>query len=162
MTMTPSSDVIPMRQSLPAGEQQPDRMTLFLANELFPLMAGLWPASAGQLNINTQGAAVAWGAMLKGLSVALVRDVVMAMAEETDRQFAPRPGEVRAAALQRQPAEVVVPAGASVSIRACEMMAEARVYQRDRAVPADAVAAEMAKVLAEKARQGVTVSGRVM
>ncbi|WP_367317676.1 hypothetical protein [Aeromonas simiae] len=162
MTMTPSSEIIPMRSSPPAGQPQSDRMTLFLANELFPLMAGLWPASASQLDVNAQGAAVAWGAMLRGLSVALVRDVVMTMAEDTDRQFAPRPAEVRASALGRQPAEVVTSAGPCVSIRACEMMAEARVFQRDRAVLADAVAAELALVLAEKARQGVTVTGKIV
>lgn len=162
MTITPSSEVIPMRQSQPAGQQQPDRMALFLANELFPLMAGLWPASASQLDVNARGAAVAWGTMLRGLSVSLVREVVASMAEDVERQFAPRPAEVRAVALQRQPAEAVAPAGACVSIRACEMMAEARVYERDRAVPAEAVAAELSLVLAEKARQGVTVTGRVM
>lgn len=50
----------------------------------------------------------------------------------------------------------------NVSMRACEMMAEVRVFQRERAVPADAVAWEMELVLAEKARQGVTLTGKVI
>jgi hypothetical protein len=39
------------------------------------------------------------------------------------------------------------------------MEAEVRVYLRDRSVPAEEVTAELQKVLAEKARQGVNVMG---
>lgn len=39
------------------------------------------------------------------------------------------------------------------------MEAEVRVYLRDRSVPAEDVAAELQKVLVEKARQGVSVAG---
>jgi hypothetical protein len=45
--------------------------------------------------------------------------------------------------------------GGQVSIRACEMEAVVRVFQRDRSVPADPVARELELVLAEKTGQGV-------
>lgn len=164
MTMTPSSEVIPMRQSVPAGQQQPDRMALFLANELFPLMAGLWPASASQLDVNARGAAVAWGTMLRGLPVSLVREVVAWMAEDVERQFAPRPAEVRAAALQRQPAD----AGQArtprleISIRACEMEATVIVLQRDGDVTDDAVQAELDRIVSDRRQRGYVITGREM
>lgn len=37
------------------------RMSVFLAEELLPLMAGIWPASANQLDGNARGVALAWG-----------------------------------------------------------------------------------------------------
>ena len=49
------------------------------------------------------------------------------------------------------------PAGCQVSIRACEMEAIVRVFQRDRSVPVDAVAKELQQVLAKKACHGVIV-----
>ncbi|WAG12384.1 hypothetical protein NRZ32_04395 [Aeromonas dhakensis] len=42
------------------------RMSVFLAEELLPLMAGLWPASANQLDSNARGVAIAWGSMSSG------------------------------------------------------------------------------------------------
>ena len=40
------------------------RMSVFLAEELLPLMAGLWPASSNQLDSNARGVALAWGSCL--------------------------------------------------------------------------------------------------
>ena len=59
---------------------------------------------------------------------------VLELAGDTSRQFAPRPAEVKAAILQRNPVPKCAPAGRFISIRACEMQAEARVYVRDRQV----------------------------
>lgn len=59
------------------------------------------------------------------------------------------------------PAATVALGGPCLSIRACEVIAEARVFQRERAVPADVVAAELQRVLAEKCQQGVSVTRRV-
>ena len=42
------------------------RMSVFLAEELLPLMAGLWPASSNQLDSNARGVALAWGSLLRG------------------------------------------------------------------------------------------------
>lgn len=67
---------------------------------------------------------------------------------------------MRAAILQRSPASRATPAGCQVSMRACEMMAEVRVFQRDRSVPVDAVAKVLELVLVEKACQGVIVTGK--
>ncbi|CAB5656991.1 Uncharacterised protein [Aeromonas hydrophila] len=133
------------------------RMSVFLAEELLPLMAGLWPASANQLDSNARGVALAWGSMLRGFNAQQIREAVLQLGEDADRQFAPRPAEVRAVIQNRIPASRATPVGYQISRRACEMEAEARVFQRDRAVPADAVAKELQQVLAEKARQGVSL-----
>jgi hypothetical protein len=135
------------------------RMSVFLAEELLPLMAGLWPASANQLDSNARGVALAWGSLLRGFNAQQIREAVLQLGEDADRQFAPRPAEVRAVIFKAVPAATVSQSSSSVSMRACEMMAEARVFQRERGVPADAVAWEMEQVLAEKARQGVSVMG---
>lgn len=135
------------------------RMSVFLAEELLPLMAGLWPASANQLDSNARGVALAWGSMLRGFNAQQIREAVLQLGEEVDRQYAPRPAEVRAAILRNNPVPRAAPVGRQVSLRVCEMEAEVRVYLRDRSVPAEAVAAELQKVLAEKARQGVSVMG---
>lgn len=135
------------------------RMSVFLAEELLPLMAGLWPASANQLDSNARGVALAWGSMLRGFNAQQIREAVLQLGEEVDRQYAPRPAEVRAAILRNNPVPRAAPVGRQVSLRVCEMEAEVRVYLRDRSVPAEEVAAELQRVLAEKARQGVSVMG---
>ena len=136
------------------------RMSVFLAEELLPLMAGLWPASSNQLDSNARGVALAWGSLLKGFNAQQIREAVLQLGEDADRQFAPRPAEIRAVIVKAMLAAAVVHGGPCLSIRACEVIAEARVFQRERAVPADAVAWELEQVLAEKARQGVAVVGK--
>ncbi|WP_323950126.1 hypothetical protein [Aeromonas caviae] len=133
------------------------RMSVFLAEELLPLMAGLWPASANQLDGNARGVALAWGSLLRGFNAQQIREAVLLLGEDADRQFAPRPAEVRAAILRNNPVPRAAPGGRQVSIRACEMEAIVRVFQRDRSVPVDAVAKELQQVLAEKACHGVIV-----
>ncbi len=108
------------------------RMSVFLAEELLPMMAGLWPASANQLDSNARGVALAWGSMLRGFNAQQIREAVLQLGEDADRQFAPRPAEVLAVIL------------------------------RVRSVPAEAVAAELQKVLAEKVREGVSVTRKVI
>ncbi len=135
------------------------RMSVFLAEELLPLMAGLWPASSNQLDGNARGVALAWGSLLRGFNAQQIREAVLQLGEDADRQYAPRPAEVRAAILQRSPAFRSAPAGGQVSMRACEMEAEVRVFLRDRAVPANLVTRELEQVVAEKVRQGVAVIG---
>ena len=138
------------------------RMSVFLAEELLPLMAGLWPASANQLDSNARGVALAWGIMLKGFNAQQIREAVLQLGEDADRQYAPRPAEVRAAILRNNPAPRAAPVGRQVSLRVCEMEAEVRVYLRNRSAPAEAVAAELQKVLAEKVREGVSVTRKVI
>ena len=137
------------------------RMSVFLAEELLPLMAGLWPASANQLDSNARGVALAWGSLLKGFNAQQIREAMLQLGEDADRQYAPRPAEVRGAILQRSPAFRSTPAGYQVSMRACEMEAEVRVFLRDRVVPAGSVTRELEQVVAEKTRQGVTVMGKL-
>ncbi|HGY1013639.1 TPA: hypothetical protein ACNUUK_001919 [Aeromonas salmonicida subsp. smithia] len=138
------------------------RMSVFLAEELLPLMAGLWPASSNQLDSNARGVALAWGSLLKGFNAQQIREAVLQLGEDADRQYAPRPAEVRAAILRNNPVPRSVPMGRRVSLRVCEMEAEVRVYLWDRSVPAEEVTAELQKVLAEKACQGIEVVGKVL
>ncbi len=137
-------------------------MTMFLAEELLPLMAGLWPASANQLDGNARGVAMAWGLQLSGLTADQITDAVMELASDTKRQFAPRPAEVKEAILaQVKASQPVAPTGQTISIRACEMIAEVRVFKREHSASADLVAAELASLLAELRQRGVTVTGRM-
>lgn len=125
-------------------------------------MAGLWPASANQLDSNARGVALAWGSLLRGFNAQQIREAVLQLGEDADRQYTPRPAEVRAAILRNNPAPRSAPVCRQVSLRVCEMEAEVRVYLRDRSVPAEEVAAELQVVLEEKARQGVIVTGKVV
>ncbi len=98
MTITSHSDAILIGSALQSRSDQvvSDRMTKFLAEELIPLMAGLWRKSASQLNSNLRGNAMAYGVMLKGFSANEIRDAVMSLADkESDREFAPLPQELK-------------------------------------------------------------------
>ena len=136
-------------------------MSMFLADELLPLMAGCWPASASQLDANARGVAMAWGVQLRGFTAQQIREAVLELADDAGRQFAPRPAEVKATILQRNPVPKSAPVGRQVSLRACEMQAEARVYVRDREVTDEAVQVELLQVQAELRREGVTITGRM-
>ncbi|OLF59865.1 hypothetical protein BTN33_08775 [Aeromonas veronii] len=150
--------------ALSAMQEQPlvsDRMAAFMAEELLPMMAGSWPASANYLDANARGVVLAWGSLLRGFNAQQIREAVLLLGEDADRQFAPRPAEVRAAILRNNDVPRAVPVGRQVSLRVCEMEAEVRVYLRDRSVPAEEVVAELQVVLAEKAHLGVAVTGTV-
>lgn len=137
-------------------------MTMFLAEELLPLMAGLWPASANQLDGNARGVAMAWGLQLRGLTAEQITDAALELAGDAKRQFAPRPAEVKEAVLARVRAgEPVAQTGQVISIRACEMIAEVRVLERGATASAELVAAEMGALQAELRRRGVAITGRV-
>lgn len=98
MTTTNPCSVIPAAGAVAvAGEPVvSDRMVKFLADELIPVMAGLWPKSANQLSANLRGSAMAYGLMLKGLTANEIREVVYGLAtSEPGRDFAPTPQELR-------------------------------------------------------------------
>lgn len=164
MTITQSSEVAVLhRGALQAEHVAADPLTLFLANELFPMMIAYWPASANQLDSNATGTAKAWALTIKGFPVGLVREAVLQLADDAERQFAPRPAEVRAEILRRQPA-TATPTRAprlEISIRACEMRATVTVLQRDGNVTSDAVQVELGLVMAEMRQRGFTITGRI-
>ena len=143
--------------------QPVDPVAVFLAGDLFPMMTGLWPASSGQLDVNSRGAAQAWSHMLRGMSVSQIRNAVLAMAEDADRQFAPRPAEVRAMC-QRMAGVQALPANASpqVSQRAVEMRAESRLFCLHGRVDADLLREEMDCIVAELTAVGVVITGEVL
>ena len=157
MTMTLPSNRAALAVVGDDGQVTPG-MTAFLADQLLPLMAGLWPASANQLDSNARGVAMAWGAALRGFTPRQIRDAVMRLADEVDRTFAPRPAEVKALMMMSLPTPATAPC--QMSLRACEMIAESRVFMKSGAVSAQALATELAAVLAQKAQQGVTVTRR--
>ncbi|POV93655.1 hypothetical protein IBG34_04825 [Aeromonas media] len=163
MTITPSSDVAVLHpDGLPADQRTADPLALFLANELFPMMIAFWPASANQLDSNAAGTAKAWALTIKGFPVGLVREAVLQLADDVDRQFAPRPADVKAlVSSMMQAAQPTAPTGQTISIRACEMIAEVRVLKRERTASDDLVAAELASLQGELRQRGVTVTGRV-
>lgn len=163
MTITPSSDVAVLHpDGLPADQRTADPLALFLANELFPMMIAFWPASANQLDRNAAGTAKAWALTIKGFPVGLVREAVLQLADDVDRQFAPRPADVKALVSSlMQAAQPTAPTGQTISIRACEMIAEVRVLKRERTASGSLLAAELASLQGELRQRGVTVTGRV-
>lgn len=163
MTITPSSDVAVLhRGALQAEHVVADPLTLFLANELFPMMIAYWPASANQLESNATGTAKAWALTIKGFPVGLVREAVLKLADDADRQFAPRPAEVKSLmASMMQAAQPTAPTGQTISIRACEMIAEVRVLQCEGTASAERVAADLASLQTSLRQRGVTVTGRI-
>lgn len=150
--------------ALPVMQEQPlvsDRMAAFMAEELLPMMAGSWPASANQLDANARGVALAWGGVLRGYTPAQIREVVLDMAADVDRQFAPRSAEVRAEILRRFPPVRTKLRQLVFSIAACQMEATVTVLQRDGEVTSDAVKVEMERILTDRRQRGYTITGRL-
>ncbi len=150
--------------ALPAMQEQPlvsDRMAAFMAEELLPMMAGSWPASANHLDANARGVVLAWGGVLRGFTPAQIREVVLEMAADVDRPFAPRPAEVRAEILRRLPPVRTKPRQLVFSIAACQMEATVTVLQRDGEVTRDALKIEMERILTDRRQRGYTITGRI-
>ncbi|MCX7131066.1 hypothetical protein [Aeromonas sp.] len=138
------------------------RMSVFLAEELLPLMAGLWPASANQLDGNARGVALAWGSLLRGFNAQQIREAVLLLGEDADRQYAARPAEVRVEILRRlPPAARAKPRELEFSIAACKMEATVIVLQRDGDVTSDAVQAELDRIVTDRRQRGYTITGRL-
>lgn len=157
MTTTRPSNVT----ALPGMQERPlvsDRMAAFMAEELLPMMAGSWPASANYLDANARGVVLAWGGVLRGFTPAQIREVVLDMAADVERQFAPRPAEVRAEILRRLPPE---PRQLQISITACEMEAIVIVLKREGEVTRDAVKTEMERILTDRRESGYTITGGI-
>ena len=157
MTTTRPSNVtaLPGMQELPLVS---DRMAAFMAEEMLPMMAGSWPASANYLDANARGVVLAWGSVLRGFTPAQIREVVLDMAADIERQFVPRPAEVRAEVLRRLPPE---PRQLLFSIGACEMEATVIVLKRDGEVTCEAVKVEMERILADRRERGYTITGGI-
>ncbi|MFM5869804.1 hypothetical protein ACET6Z_00780 [Aeromonas veronii] len=137
-----------------------DRMAAFMAEELLPMMAGSWPASANYLDANARGVVLAWGGVLRGFTPAQIREVVLDMAADIERQFAPRPAEVRAEILRRLPPAVrTEKRQLQISIAACEMEATVIVLKREGEVTRDAVKIEMERILNDRRERGYTITG---
>jgi hypothetical protein len=92
--MTPSCEVVSLpelAQVSPLSNQN----TLFITNELLPLLASLFPKSANQLNSNAVGHALGYGFMLKGFMPNQIRAVVIELAEREPDRYAPIPQELK-------------------------------------------------------------------
>lgn len=150
--------------ALPAMQERQlvsDRMAAFMAEELLPMMAGSWPASANYLDANARGVVLAWGSLLSGFNAQQIREAVLQLGEDTERQYAPRPAEVRAEILRRLPPVRTKPRQLVFSIAACQMEATVTVLQRDGEVTSDAVKIEMARILNDRRQRGYTITGRI-
>lgn len=133
-----------------------DRMAVFLADELLPMMAGLWPASAAQLNANANGSAMAYGLVLKGHSPKAIREVVLGMVSDPARIYSPRPGEIRDALGKGQAAT-----GVTVSMAALAMVVKVRQLRGEIGDGEAALAAEVSAEANMARAKGITVTGRI-
>lgn len=159
MTMTQCCDLVAPGTGM-AISQAPavsEPMALFLADELLPLMAGLWPASAAQLNGNASGSAMAYGLILRGFRAKEIRDVVLGMGADVERLYAPRPGEIREV-LMKGP-EITV---GTVSIAALEMISKVRQLRGDICDGVEALSADVAKAASLAMAKGFTVTERAL
>lgn len=144
MTITSHSDAILIGSALQSRSDQvvSDRMTKFLAEELIPLMAGLWHKSASQLNSNLRGNAMAYGVMLKGFSANEIRDAVMSLADkESDREFAPLPQELKrlcvAATYPETKPVKFIASMASLEMQICAKCLNGQIAKTQKAVDAE-------------------------
>lgn len=161
MTITSHSDAILMGSALQSRSDQvvSDRMTKFLAEELIPLMAGLWHKSASQLNSNLRGNAMAYGVMLKGFSANEIRDAVMSLADkESDREFAPLPQELKRLCVAATYPETK-PVKFIASMSSLEMQVCAKCLSGQIGKTKQAVDAELSSLIEAVYAKGGTVSG---
>ena len=161
MTTTNHSDVIPMRTAIRSRDELviSDRMTKFLAEELIPLMAGLWHKSANQLNSNLRGNAMAYGVMLKGFSASAIRDAVITLVDkDPEREFAPLPQELKRLCVSAtEPA--IKPVKFIASMSSLEMQVCTKCLTGQIARTQAAVDAELKTMVDSIYKRGGTVSG---
>ena len=155
------SDVIPMRTAIQSRDEPviSDRMTKFLAEELIPLMAGLWHKSANQLNSNLRGNAMAYGVMLKGFSANEIREAVTLLTDkEPDREFAPLPQELKRLCVAATEPEIK-PVKFIASMSSLEMQVCAKCLSGQIGKTKQAVDAELSSLIEAVYAKGGTVSG---
>ena len=158
---TQSSEIISMNSGVQQRNDKPvsDPMALFVAKELLPMMSGFWHKSAAQLNGNLTGNGLAYGMMLKGISVGVIRNVVFSQAE-SNREFAPTPQELKQLCLSVL--NKAAPEGSSrreASIRALEMQAQVKALVGEIS---DAEISRFTQALtARYEREGFVITGRV-
>ena len=162
MTITSHSDAILIGSALQSRSDQvvSDRMTKFLAEELIPLMAGLWHKSASQLNSNLRGNAMAYGVMLKGFSANEIRDAVMSLADkESDREFAPLPQELKrlcvAATYPETKPVKFIASMSSLEMQVCARYLEGRITKSRIAIES-----ELEKMIFDVKAKGGSVDGK--
>ena len=117
----PTNTAVQQRNESPVGPQ----MATFIADELLPMLVAFWPKSANQINGNLAGNGLAYGMKLKGFSPRQIRNAVNDLDDrEPDREFAPKPQELRqlcVAAANPDAGKEFIP---EASIRALEMRAQ--------------------------------------
>lgn len=136
--------MIPMGSALQSRSDQviSDRMTKFLAEELIPLMAGLWHKSANQLNSNLRGNAMAYGVMLKGFSANEIREAVTLLADkDPDREFAPLPQELKRLCVAAAEPEIkpvkFIASMSSLEMQVCTKCLNGQIEKTQQAVDAE-------------------------
>lgn len=121
------SEVVPMNTAVQQRSESPvgPQLATFIADELLPMLVAFWPKSANQINGNLAGNGLAYGMKLKGFSPRQIRNAVNDLDDrEPDREFAPKPQELRqlcVAAANPDAGKEFIP---EASIRALEMRAQ--------------------------------------
>lgn len=162
MTTTNRSNVAPLSSTLQAQSDLviSDRMTKFLAEELIPLMAGLWHKSANQLNSNLRGNAMAYGVMLRGFSANAIREAVTLLTDkEPDREFAPLPQELKRLCVAATEPEIK-PVRFIASMSSLEMQVCAKCFDGRITKSGSAIESELAKMISDVESNGGTVEGK--
>lgn len=106
---------------------------------------------------SVDGWALASGSLLRGVYAQQICDAVLHLGEDADRQFAPRPAEVRAIIVRRTPS-LCLCLWPLVGPRSRCVLRDGDGGQRDRVVSGDAVVREVEQVLIEKRLQGAEVT----
>lgn len=147
---------IQVRNENPVSPQ----LATFIADELLPMLVAFWPKSANQINGNLAGNGLAYGMKLKGFFPRLVRDVVNDLDNrEPDREFAPKPQELRQLCIAAANPEPVKEFRPEVSIRSLEM--QAQVMALNGFISDSEVAGEVETLKASYEAKGFEVTGRV-
>lgn len=143
MTTTPSCDVVHLSEVSRVDQSGGDNGTLFIANEMIPMMASLFIKSANQLNSNISGHALAYRAMLRGFTAGLIMDRLIELAEREPDRFAPTPQELKrlcqakseefSAAAERK----LIVSMSSLEMQVCTKVLSGQVARTQQAVDAE-------------------------
>ncbi len=143
MTTTPSCDVVHLSDVSRVDQSGGDNGTLFIANEMIPMMASLFIKSANQLNANLAGHAIAYRAMLRGIQAGLILDVLIELAGREPDRFAPTPQELKRMCLEKTGAvkpraqRAFIASMASLEMQVCVKCLNGEIDKTQQAVDAE-------------------------
>lgn len=158
-----SPEVIPMNTGIQQSQSAVlgNQMSIFVADELLPMMLSLWPAGGKLLDSNITGNALAYGLMLRGLPVGVVRETLISLAaSDPDRAYAPKPQELRKLCLSQLAPAPEKHTGFIVSMSALEMQVCVMCLSGKVAKTLSAVDSAIASLSAGVIAKGGVVDGK--